>query len=137
MSVASAGKDGELMTPSPDESDLALNNPSLLRRFFRAMSSLNPVELYAVCFVFGAGLGSLARVFFVLFVLLRRSHAYLNEPTATASSSVAAARVGAVVVVNERDAKDQEEKSGLIANVDADDDEELPAYQERSVTARH
>lgn len=91
------------------------------------MSSLKPIELYTICFVFGAGLGSLARVFFMLFILLRRSHAYLNEPVA--------ANPAGTVAVDERDVKNEDEKAALIANSDADD-EELPAYQERPATTQ-
>jgi hypothetical protein len=51
-----------------------------LRRIHHALQALHPTELFFLAFTFGAGLGALARIAFMLFLLLKRSHEHLNSP---------------------------------------------------------
>lgn len=95
-------------------------------RLFRAMQSLKPFELFVICFVFGAGLGSLARIAFMLVVLARRSHEYLNDAVTDGSDPVAPRPTN--------ETPKDEEKVALMADVDAaemTEEDGLPVYEER------
>lgn len=51
-------------------------------RLSRALRSLKPTEAFLVTFTIGAGIGALARILILFFVLIRRSHQHLNSPPA-------------------------------------------------------
>jgi hypothetical protein len=62
------------------EFDRFLELTSFLHRIHHALQALHPTELFFLAFTFGAGLGALARIVFMLFLLLKRSHEHLNSP---------------------------------------------------------